>query len=174
MWSKTFKKKKKKERSLSTQTQTSPSGEPDYFHELAWDLLKDSGVTGHVPTSLQQKNMQSNKHVLIHTSKFKNTSVVLVSFIMWMTKCTRVDTVSELMSPHRWGRGESYEEGGGKGGWGGESGPLSKFMASSTGGLAWIRGQRGNVTVRPTGRSSVLQRAQNLWDDGTTSDKTSF
>lgn len=45
--------------------------------------------------------MQSNKHVLIHTSKFKNTSVVLVSFIMWMTKCTRVDTVSELMSPHR-------------------------------------------------------------------------
>lgn len=46
--------------------------------------------------------MQSNKHVLIHTSKFKNTSVVLVSFIMWMTKCTRVDTVSELMSPHRW------------------------------------------------------------------------
>lgn len=92
-------------------------------------------MTGHVPTSLQQKNMQSNKHVLIHTSKFKNTSVVLVSFIMWMTKCTRVDTVSELMSPHRRGGGRKRMEGG-KGGWGGESGPLSKFMASSTGGLA--------------------------------------
>lgn len=47
--------------------------------------------------------MQRNKHVLIHTSNLKNTSVVLVSFIMWMTKCTRVDTVSELMSPHRRG-----------------------------------------------------------------------
>lgn len=60
--------------------------------------------------------MQSNKHVLIHTSKFKNTSVVLVSFIMWMTKCTRVDTVSELMSLHRRGRGGgTQEEGGGTG-----------------------------------------------------------
>lgn len=86
-------------------------GAPDYFHEFAWDLLKDSGATGHFPTSLQHKNMQSNKHVLIHTSKFKNTSVVLVSFIMWMTKCTRVDTVSELMSPHRKGGRGTQEEG---------------------------------------------------------------
>lgn len=75
--------------------------------------------------------MQSNKNGLIHTSKFKNTSVVLVSFIMWMTKCTRVDTVSELMSPHRRGGRKR------RGAWGGEeSGPLSKFMASSTGRLA--------------------------------------
>lgn len=59
--------------------------------------------------------MQSNKHVLIHTSKFKNTSVVLVSFIMWMTKCTRVDTVSELMSPHQRGGGGNAR---GWGGWG--------------------------------------------------------
>lgn len=40
----------------------------------------DSGVTGHFPPLYNIKNMQSNKHVLIHTSKFKNTSVVLVSF----------------------------------------------------------------------------------------------
>lgn len=82
------------------------TGAPNYFHEFAWDLLKDSGATGHFPASLQHKYMQSNKRVSIHTSKFKNTSVVLVSFIMWMTKCTRVDTVSELMSPHR-RRGEA-------------------------------------------------------------------
>lgn len=49
---------------------------------FARDLLKDSGVTGHVSTSLQHKNMQSNKHVLIHNSKFKNTSVVLVLFLL--------------------------------------------------------------------------------------------
>lgn len=128
---------------------------------------KDSGVTGHFSTSLQHKNMQSNKHVLIHTSKFKNTSVVFSFFYYVDDKVYWVDTVSEIMSSY-WmekvigGRGRK------------QTSPLSKFMASSTSSLAWICGQWGNVTVSLLAINPCFNGPKNLWNGVTTLTRRHF
>lgn len=139
------------------------------INKFAWDLLKDSGVTGHYSTSLQHKNMQSNKHVLIHTSKFKN--ICSLSFFYYVDDKVYLSRYSQWIYVTVL-TGVKYEEGGG----GGEKKAVHFPNSWPPPPAVWpeFMANRGMLQLGLSAIDPCFCGAQNVWDDVTTLTRRHF